>query len=85
MNVTEKVKVLPNPDAYREQCVEKCMGCNRMYSDENIGDVCISYPSPASVQRLGCPMQSNKEVEKKNVKKVNPIKASKRARRKGLR
>jgi len=85
MNVIETAKFLPNPDAQREQCVEKCMGCRKMYSDEYIGDVCVSYANPSAIQRLGCPIQFQDKVEDTKKKKINPIKASKRARRKGIR
>ncbi len=39
-------KILPNPDLKREQCVEACKGCEKMFSDENVGDVCIPFFSP---------------------------------------
>ena len=75
--------VLPNPSVKREQCVEQCKGCEKMFSDENIGDVCIAYVSPKAVHRIGCALQTNKEVTQEKAQKVNPIKASKRARRRG--
>ena len=79
----EKATFLPNPHIEREQCVTQCEGCNKMYSDENIGDVCIAYFSPKAKHRLGCALQSNRKIEADaTAKKINPIKASKRARRK---
>ena len=43
--IEEKI-VLPNPEVKRDQCVKECQGCNKMFSDENIGDVCIAYINP---------------------------------------
>lgn len=83
--INEKAKELPNPHMERHQCVEKCNGCNKMYSDENYGDVCIAYFSPIAMHRLGCALQSNKVQEEVSKKKINPLKASKRARRRGIR
>jgi hypothetical protein len=80
--VEEKATFLPNPDVKREQCVEECIGCNKMYSDSNIGDVCIAYVSPKAVHRMGCALASNKKSEAtEGKKKINPLKASKRGRR----
>ncbi len=79
----EQATFLPNPKTKREQCIEPCQGCNKMYSDENIGDVCIAYKNPKFIHRLGgCALQSNKVIESIKQKKTNPIKASKRLRRK---
>ena len=76
----EVEKILPNPELPREQCVEKCDGCEMMFSDNKIGDVCIAYISPKAIQRLGCALQSNSGItEKEEKKKINPIKMSKRA------
>ena len=52
--VEEVEKVLLNPHGLkyhgeiyqREQCIDKCEGCDRMFSDENIGDVCMPYLYP---------------------------------------
>jgi hypothetical protein len=44
--VKEVVKVLPHPEVYREQCVPECKGCEKMYSDKKVGDVCMAYISP---------------------------------------
>lgn len=82
MNDIMKATFLPNPDVMREQCIPECMGCNKMFSDENTGDVCIAYVNPKAMHRLGgCALQSNKEIEITAKKKINPIKASKRGRR----
>ncbi len=93
----EKPKFLPNPDGLwdgetksfiiREQCVQECMGCNKMYSDHDIGDVCIAYISPKAIQyRMGkmnaCGLQSNRELSvEESGKKINPLKLAKRSRR----
>jgi hypothetical protein len=77
----EKATILPNPQIVREQCTEQCTGCNKMYSDENIGDVCIAYTNPKALHRLGCALKSNKIIEEIKEKKINPIKASKKARK----
>lgn len=74
--------ILPNPGVKREQCVKECIGCEKMFSDENIGDVCIAYVNPKAIHRFGCPLQTNKPEEtKKDSKKINPLKKSKRSRR----
>ena len=41
-----KATVLPNPLVKRDQCVKECIGCDKMFSDENIGDVCVAYINP---------------------------------------
>lgn len=71
MESREEVKVtLPNPDGVwitkdqlvtREQCVQQCQGCRNMFSDENIGDVCIPYADPKGKWR-------NYRVEKETIK-----------------
>lgn len=74
-----KPTVLPNSHIKREQCAEGCKGCNKMFSDENIGDVCISYVDPKERFRLGeCYLKSNKEIESGDKKKINPLKLNKR-------
>ncbi len=80
--------VLPNPDVERKQCVPECIGCNKMYSDVPLGEsvledhVCVAYINPAVLHnRGGCALKSNKIIETIVKKKVNPIKASKRAKR----
>jgi hypothetical protein len=78
---TTKATILPNPQIVREQCTEECDGCNKMYSDETVGDVCIAYTNPKALHRLGCPLKSNRVVEEIKEKKINPIKASKKARK----
>ena len=95
MEIITKSSFLPNPDAEREPCVPECDGCNRRYERiivteggmiPVIDDVCISYTNPAAIHRLGCPMKSNKVVESTNgKKKINPLKLSKRLRRRGIR
>lgn len=74
----EKATYLPNPNIKRKQCVKQCEGCNKMFSDENIGDVCIAYADPKETHRIGCFLKSNKETQKITKKKLNPIKKSKR-------
>lgn len=81
MSEIVKATVLPKPHVKREQCVEQCDGCAKMYSDENVGDVCIAYVSPKAIHRIGCCLKTNKEAEQEKTHKINPLKASKRARR----
>ena len=73
-------KILPNPELPREQCVEECSGCEMMFSDSNIGDVCIAYLNPKAIQRLGCAIQTNKitETDKKEKIRVGQQKQKKR-------
>lgn len=84
--IVERATFLPNPEIVRENCVKECMGCDKMYTDIHnpvLEDhVCIAYANPVVLHRRGCVLQSNKvEIEKKKVKKINPIKASKRGMR----
>ena len=73
----EKATFLPNPHVKREQCVAGCQGCNKMFSDSDIGDVCIAYVDPAKIHRLGgCYLQSNKKMAEEEQKKINPLKAN---------
>ena len=83
MSKKKNVMELPHPEVEREQCIKMCIGCNKMFSDENIGDVCIAYVSPKAAHRLGdCALRSNKEFIAEKEHKINPLKASKR-RKKG--
>lgn len=64
----EKITVLPNPDVKREQCIQACLGCRKMFSDNNIGDVCISYINPKAKWRnyrieKGTKKSKGKDVE----------------------
>ncbi len=65
----EKAKlVLQNPELPREQCIEECKGCERMFSDENIGDVCVAYLSPKS--RWSMYVETEYEVGLKKEKRI---------------
>lgn len=80
----EKATFLPRPEITREQCVEGCEGCGKMYSDNgtNIGEVCVAYVSPKAQFRRGvCLLKTNRTFEEEGGKKINPLKASKRARK----
>jgi hypothetical protein len=85
----ERATVLPNPHVKRENCVPECIGCKKIYSNLPLGEcnledhVCIAYTSPKAMNRLGvCALHSKRIIESVEKKKINPIKASKRARRK---
>jgi len=67
---------LPNPDVVRSEIVEKCEGCEKVFEN-----VCIAYANPALIQRQGCALQSNKVLTAEEIKKINPLKASKRKKR----
>lgn len=82
--IVDKATFLPNSDISREQCIKECLGCNKMFSDVNIGNVCIAYVDP-KIWKGVCPLQSNKKIETVKGKKINPLKASKRMRRRGIR
>lgn len=73
---------LPNPDVKREQCVDgictfEGQTCNKIYSDENLGNVCIAYRNPSRWIR-GCRLSSIVRLTEKQKKKINPLKASRR-------
>lgn len=73
-----KFATLPNPEIKRKFCTEDCDGCDHQFFLDGIGEtVCVSYVDPAAIQRRGCALQSNKVVDSKEEKKVNPIKLSK--------
>lgn len=88
MSEPVRAKFLPNPHIERENCVEQCMGCAKIYSDIPLGEcsledhVCIAYVSPKAIHRIGCFLKTNKDFVTEKEHKVNPLKASKRARRK---
>lgn len=82
------MNILPKPEVNREQCIEgMCWNseekCKYIYNDEN-GDFCKAYIIPATWKRIGgCPLSSIAAIEtQETVKKINPLKASKRSRRK---
>ena len=66
----------------RKDLVSNCEGCERAEVDIN---KCSAYINPAFwwVKGRYCPLSTNNipEQKKEIVKKVNPLKASKRARR----
>jgi hypothetical protein len=77
-----RIKELPNPDAPRLPVIEECTGCHYVFMAPNGGpSVCVPYWNPAAKWRLGCPMATNRVVEKVEQKKVNPLKASKKAKK----
>lgn len=74
-------KKMPNAHIDREPCTAQCIGCDRVFDLPGCL-VCTAYVSPKALHRLGCPLQSNKEHEAIETKKINPIKMSKRSRSK---
>lgn len=62
--------------------IEQCEGCGKIIAYES-GKYCKVYPDPKSKWITGrCPTASHVKVELKEVQKVNPLKASKRASKK---
>lgn len=66
------------------EIVEQCEGCERVVKYD-MGNFCSVYPHPAMQWRKGIcnfAIHVKKEIAKKDViKKVNPLKAAKRASR----
>ncbi len=63
--------------------VEACQGCDRTVAVEDMV-YCRSYPDPAAKWRYGaCNFATHVKGEMKEAPKLNPLKASKRARRGG--
>jgi hypothetical protein len=60
--------------------VAACAGCKLIVPMGSIA-VCRTWASPYAKQRVfgGCPSQTNRKVEVKEVKVTNALKASKRA------
>jgi hypothetical protein len=59
--------------------VETCQGCDRIKAFAT-GEYCTSYPNPAVKWEFGkCNFATHIKVEKAEQKKLNPLKASKRA------
>jgi hypothetical protein len=59
--------------------VENCQGCDRV-SKQATGEYCSSFPNPAIKWEFGkCNFATHIKVEKLEAKKLNPLKASKRA------
>jgi hypothetical protein len=59
--------------------VEKCSGCDRVKGFPT-GEYCTSYPNPGVKWEFGkCNFATHIKVEKVEQKKLNPLKASKRA------
>jgi hypothetical protein len=89
------VDKMPNPNAKRFPIVDACLGGQEYETiekgkrvtkitedcDKILDGVCISYENPAALQRLGCPLGSNKIRTEEEIKKMNPIKYSKRKNR----
>ncbi len=63
--------------------IEKCEGCNKTLETET-GKYCKVYPDPTAKWITGtCPTASHIKREVKEEQKINPLKASKRASKKG--
>jgi len=60
---------------------ERCNGCNKLVEVD--GEIkCKTYPNPAAIwRRGGCALCSTIERIKEEKKKINPLKASKRAKK----
>lgn len=63
--------------------VESCQGCGRVLTNiDPAGEYCGSYPLPEAQWRRGtCPLASHVKLGVEQAVKLNPLKASKRARR----
>jgi hypothetical protein len=81
MEERSRIKELPNPDAPRLPIIDECSGCHYVFTKTDGTGVCVPYWNPAAKWRLGCPMATNRVVEKVEQKKVNPLKASKKAKK----
>jgi len=63
--------------------IEACQGCDRTVTQGEMV-YCKSYPDPAAKWRYGvCNFATHVKGEMKEAVKLNPLKASKRARRGG--
>lgn len=71
-----EIQILPNPEAPRLPVVDACEGCSKVYLETN---VCMIYADPSAIQRLGCAF--NYKATEEEVKKVNPLKASKKKKK----
>ncbi len=59
--------------------VENCAGCDRIQALAT-GQYCGSYPNPAVKWEFGrCNFATHIKADRKEEKKINPLKASKRA------
>lgn len=63
-------KILPNPNLEREQCIELCKGCEKMFSDKNVGDVCIPFLSPLAKWKNYRKMNKTIHISKVQSKKI---------------
>lgn len=81
MNVSEQLQLIKQPIV--EQCYTGEKKCSKIVVENNIS-YCKSYAFPTAKWRNGlCNMADHLEIEvKKDSKKVNPLKASKRAGKK---
>lgn len=64
----------------RESIVEECIGCSRIYGES----LCKVYISPKLWWEYasGCPMATHLQKEEIQKQKINPLKASKKQRKK---
>ena len=60
---------------------ERCNGCNKLVEVD--GEIkCKTYPNPAAIWKRGnCPLGTHIVKVKEEKKRVNPLKASKRAKK----
>ena len=70
-------------DATREPIVESCEGCDHVRPEGEV-KFCVSYVRPAYWWDSGryCPRATHFKLEVQKEAKVNPLKASKRSRKK---
>ncbi len=59
--------------------VESCKGCDKVKSYA-AGEFCVSFPNPGIKWEFGrCNFATHMKLDKVETKKLNPLKASKRA------
>ena len=65
---------------FREEIMEKCLGCSKIYTGLETGLLhCKTYLFPSAKWRSGnCPAATHLQKDVPEEKKVNPLKASKR-------
>ncbi len=82
MKLKGERKILEELRNDKQPIVPECAGCSRVEEDSGTCPTCSTFAYPATKWRLGnCYMQDHIVEEKKKRKYINPIKASKRMRR----
>jgi hypothetical protein len=87
--MSKRKRIQKTINVQRKPVVDQCLAAtieiagkkhDRIQCDKVNNGCCIAYQDP-SVWKFGCPLASNKIIKDEKGKAINPLKASKRAKK----